>query len=846
MKKEKVQPDTTEEVQAKKLKYLQSVQSFSPVREVKDGVICLKDGRYIKLLEFSPVNFNLRGADEQAQIINQFAMVLRTLPGNPHFKVVQRKADVRGVLSVLNDHLNQEESAKCQRLIAEQMDMIAEVGSHTGVSRRFFVSFEYEELDWGAHKAPTWDKIVRDLTDTELSIRNSMEACGNECLTPLRDNKWVLETLYYIFARGQADFVPYSTREFSTVARYASEEGYDFENHNYVLPTNDLICPICIDDSASPNYIKVQGSEDTPPLYYTFAYIPGSDYPKACLAGWLNMLINTSPGIDVDIYAHQKDPDKTARVLSFTIRSKRATAKHADDSRSDYDELIESIGSGFYLKQAIASNEDLYDFGIMVTITGYSPEELNERFQMLRQHLGKRELGLKRLSFQMVEAFKMSLPLASPHKGIFAKMKRNIVGSQLASIYPFTSYEMSDSKGILLGSQDNGSLVLLDNFDTSKYNNANMAILGSSGAGKTYLLQCMALRFRAKQIQTFVIAPDKGHEFKRACDAVSGEFITISPGSDNNINIMDIRKRDTTKTVLLDGEDMTTKSVLAEKVQSLHTFVSLLLPDISYEEKQALDEALMQTYAKFGITLDNESLDDPDNPGCYRQMPLLGDLHECLKEIPEAKRLYQVLTRYVSGSAASFNRPTNVNLDNKYVVLDVSRLSKEMLPVGMFIALDYVWDKAREDRTAKKVIMMDEGWKLVGESASELAAQFAIEVFRVIRGYGGSAILATQDLGELMSKAGDFGSAILNNSKIKILMKTERKEAEFISKTLGLTATERENIIATKKGSGLLIANTDHVFIRVQASKTEHNLITTDRNDLSKLAQEKALEATLG
>lgn len=276
----------------KKLLHIQSTQGFSPIREVRDGIICTKDERYVKLLEFSPVNFSLRGADEQALIINQFAMVLRTLPDNIHFKVVQQRADVSKVLTVLQDHYNQEENPRCQRLQLEQMRMISEVGANQGVSRRFFLSFEYEPPNWAAKGGVTWDKILQGIEETELSIRASMEACGNECLTPPRSDSWTLETLYTIFSRGQAETTPYSTREFATIAKYAGQPGYDFENHDYILPTNDLICPSLLDDSASPNYIAVQGSPDTPTLYYTFAYIPGRDYPKACLAGWT---ISTHP-----------------------------------------------------------------------------------------------------------------------------------------------------------------------------------------------------------------------------------------------------------------------------------------------------------------------------------------------------------------------------------------------------------------------------------------------------------------------------------------------------------------------------------------------------------------------
>lgn len=822
----------------KKMKVIQSTQSFSPVREIKDGIICTKDGRYVELLEFSPVNFSLRSADEQAQIVNMFAGVLKSLPQAFHFKVVQQRANVQNIINVLRNHYNQEDNARCQRLQLEQMEMLKDAGFRNGVSRRFFMSYEYEEPAFALSAGTNWDKISKDMANTELGIRNAMEACGNECITPVNDSMWTMKTFYSIYSRVEASRMSFRDKQLSTVARYASQQGYDFENHNYVLPTNDLLAPALIDDSASPSYLVVQGGPDSPPLYYTFAYIPGKDYPARCLAGWLNILINTGPGIDVDIFCQRKDPARLARTLSFTLRSKKSSMNHMDDSRSDYDELAETINSGYYIKQGLSSGEDLYDFGVMLTITANSPDELNERYHILRQFMEKRDLGLKRCTFQMLDAFKSSLPTTSMDKSIFAKAKRNILGSQLASIYPFISYEMSDADGIFFGFQNNGSMVLLNNFDTDKYNNANMCILGSSGAGKTYTLSCMALRFREKQVQTFIIAPDKGHEFKRGCDAIGGSYIRIAPGSPQNINIMDIRKKDDQATLALDGEDSANSSILAEKIQSLHTFVSLIVPDIGYEEKQLLDEALIRTYANFGITIDNQSLIDPEYPSQYRPMPLLGDLHKELEPVPEAKRIYNALTRFVTGSASSFNAPTNVNLDNKYIVLDVSKLTDELLPVGMYIALDYVWDKAREDRTKKKIIFMDEVWKLIGASASPLAAKFVVQIFKVIRGYGGAAVAATQDLNDFIAlNNGEFGNAIINNSEIKFIMRTKRKEIASIQELLGLTTTEKEEIIATKKGSGLLVANSNHVFIQVQASRTEHDLITTDRNDLERIAR---------
>lgn len=826
----------------KKIQQIKSVQAFSPIRDVRNGIICTKDGRFVKLLEFSPINFGLRSADEQASIISLFSMALRTMPSTIHFKIVSKKSDVSGLLYVLKKHYDRETNPRCRSLQMEQMMLIDAVGREHGVSRKFYMAFEYEQSS-GLKRKPTFREIAFSLENVASGITSAMEACGNECLNPvIGKDSWVLSSLYSIFSRGQAEVESYDQHEFNTLARYASENGYDFGHNNFSIPVNDLICPMMIDAKTSPDYLVVNGSGNAPAIYYKFCFIPGQSYPLQCMAGWLNMLINLGDGIDSDIYIHRENAETVSRKLTYTLRSKNVKAKHSDDTSGDYDDLIGTISSGYYVKQGIANGDDFYNFGCMITITAHSLDELDYRYEEIKKNLIKRDLELRPCKFQMLEAFNMSLPIAAYNKDIFNKSKRNVLGAGLASIYPFVSYEMSDEDGILLGSQSNGSLVLLDNFDTKKYSNANICILGSSGSGKTYLLQCMALRFRAKQVQVFLIVPDKGHEFRRACSAMGGQFITIAPGSDQNINIMEIRKKDERTTRLIDGSGEEANSILAAKIQNLHAFFSLLDPEITHEERQILDEAFTITYNNFHITQDNKSLEDPDNPGHYRKMPVLGDLHESLKTLgPKGEKLATILGRYVHGSASSFNRPTNVDLDNKYIVMDVSNLTEEMMPIGMFIALDYVWDKAREDRTAKKVVFMDEGWKIIGPSASPQAATFALEVFKVIRGYGGSAVIATQDLNDFLALGdGKFGKGVINNSKTKIVMGVEKKEADALSEALDLTEVEKGTIVQMKKGNGLVLANSNHVFIKVQASETEHNLITTDREDLSKLAAKNA------
>ena len=552
------------------------------------------------------------------------------------------------------------------------------------------------------------------------------------------------------------------------------------------------------------------------------------------------MLINLGEGIDVDFFVHKENIAIVTQKLQYALRYNKVKARGMEDTSTDFDDISSAIRSGYYLKAGIASGEDFCYMSTLLTITAHSIDELEWKTNEIKTYLIGQGLKLKLCWFMQEEAFKMSLPVCQFNSQIFKNSKRNLLSSSLAAAYPFVAYEVNDENGILYGiNKANNSLVILNNFDSRKYKNANIAILGTTGAGKTYTLQCMALRMRSQKKQVFIIAPDKGHEFKRACDGIGGQYVKISAGSSQNINVMEIRKKDDEAALLIDGDSKV--AILTNKIQQLHTFFTLLIRDITNEERQLLDEALVETYAEFGITIDNDSLIDPQNPSKYKQMPILGDLHRHLHNLgPRAERLYNILSRYVTGSASSFNGHTNVNLDNQYIVFDISDLTEEMLPIGMFIVVDYVWDKVREDRTKEKAIFLDELWTLIGANASEEAAKFVLRIFKVIRAYGGSAIASTQDLNDFFAlKDGVYGKGIINNSKIKMVLQLEQEEALRVSETLNLSESEVQQITHFQKGESLLTANSNHILIKFKSSKHEHDLVTTDREDLAKQVEEK-------
>ena len=273
-------------------------------------------------------------------------------------------------------------------------------------------------------------------------------------------------------------------------------------------------------------------------------------------------------------------------------------------------------------------------------------------------------------------------------------------------------------------------------------------------------------------------------------------------------------------------------------------FFSLLIPDMSNEEEQMLDEALVKTYAQFGITHDNDSLYTDESRTAMKPMPILGDLYEILKKNTLTARLATIVSRFVTGSAQSFNQQTNVNLDNKYVVLDISELKGKLLPVGMMIALDYVWDKIKADRTKRKMVFIDEIWKLIGGTANKQAAEFCLEIFKIIRGYGGGAVAATQDLSDFFSlDEGRYGRAIINNCKTKIILNLEPDEAEYVKDVLKLTRSEIRSITQFERGEALISSNSNKVPVVIKTSQEEQRMITTDRAELEAMLKELKQDA---
>ncbi len=797
------------------------VYSYLPIKQIKNGIIHTADNRYVKLVEVLPVNFLLRSPSEQRNIIFAFMSYLKIAPGNMQFKIVSKKADIAEYIEKIHEEARLETDERCRILQEDYARLIQTIGTKEAITRRFFLIFEYQS--YNRNKNPDEKEVYAYMKSAVQTAKKYLSLCGNAVLEHDNESRFCVEVLYQILNRQTSIHEILDKRIQDVMAYYRRENGEGSIRH---IPVAELFAPATI-DFKNRNCVVIDG------LYHTYLFIPSQKYRTKVPAGWLSLLINAGEGIDVDMFFFKQDKVKSMERIGRRIRLNYSKIKDTYNMNNDFDDLNESIQAGYYLKHGLGRNEEFYYMSILITVTGHSIKEVEWRAKEMAKLLNSQDIGVSGCMFRAEQAFLSSLPILKLDKKIYERSKRNVLTSGVASCYPFSSYEMSDRDGILLGvNKANNSLVIANIFNTEVYKNANMAILGTSGAGKTFTMQLMALRIRRKNIQVFIIAPDKGHEFARACRNIGGTFIRISPASDNCINIMEIRPVDSSANDILDGSTAE-RSELAVKIQSLHIFFSLLIPDMTHEEKQLLDDALISTYQKKGITHDNKSLVDPENPTQYKEMPILGDLYEVLLQKQECRRMANILNRLVHGSASSFNQRTNVDLENKYVVLDISELSEDLL-LGMFVALDFVWTKAKEDRTVEKAIFIDEAWKLL--ASNELAGEYLLEIFKVIRAYGGAAICATQDLADFFAlKNGKLGRGILNNSKTKILLNMENTEAEQIRRELNLSEAEMMSIVHFERGNGLISTNNNNLVVEFKASQLEKDLITTDRKDLQEL-----------
>ena len=588
----------------------------------------------------------------------------------------------------------------------------------------------------------------------------------------------------------------------------------------------DILSPTTV-DTKSRDYIVVDG------VFHTYLYVTGYGYTTTVGSCWLAPLVEAGEGVNMSFLVKRQPKEKILSKISQTTMVNRSRMRDVGDTRQDYEELDSAISSGIYLKDVMnRQGEDFYYMHTLIEVTASDPETLEQRVTEVEKLCVSVDMIARRCDYKNEQAFLSSLPILALDPDIERKARRNALTSGVAAAFPFASYELSDHNGIFLGlNLYNRSPVFLDPYDDYKYTNGNWWIGGSTGAGKTVTLQCLGGRLRQQGKRVIIIAPKKGHEFRPLCEKLGGLYLRMSPSSKDYPNLMAIRRKSLDSYAKLKNIAARDDSVLADKIAQLIIWFSLKKKDLGEEDKSRLDSSLVEVYSRYGITFDNSTIVDED--GNFRKMPIISDWYDVLYQDPDTRHLAVVLSRYVSGSASAMASRNDIDLDNKYIVLDLSGMPDDMIADGTFWATSIAYDLIMNCETDLSALLADELWSLVGATANPHAAGFVLEMVKTIRGLGGIAVTSTQGMQDLFGlEGGSYGKGILDASRIKLVMQMEEQEARLIQDKLNLSEDEVRQITRFRRGEGLLCIGYNHVPVAFHTTPKEYEAITTSPTDL--------------
>lgn len=524
-------------------------------------------------------------------------------------------------------------------------------------------------------------------------------------------------------------------------------------------------------------------------IYMRTLYISG--YPFVANSGWMDSLINFNHDTDISYHLHEVSAlsalPKLHRKITELESTKRAMMRAGKIVGS---EITDPLESAIELRDKIQrGQEKLFQMSIYVCVRAETLEELNKTTKLLEATLSARLFYSKVARYQQLEALQSILPRGEDQLG----QKRNLDSSSAALTFPFMSSELVQESGILYGvNKSNNSLVILDRFSL---HNANSIVFAQSGSGKSYTTKVEILRQLMQGVKVIVIDPER--EYKRLTESVDGTYIKLSAKSKQKINPFDLA---TTFHKISD---------LSEHAQDLTEVISLMAEGLSSREKAAVDKAILKIYKK-----------------AKSQQPLLEDLYAELQSLGQLK-LCERLEKYISGSLADvFNAQTNIKLDNRLVIFDIKDLPESLRQIMMLIISNFVKNQVMA-KPEKRLLIIDEGWMLLEHEES---ARFVAGLVRRARKYYLGVSIISQQANDFLRS--DYGRAIASQSALRILMRQDTTTIKNVVSEFNLSEYEQGFLLTCERGDALIIADQNHVAVKVVASDKEHPLITTNPAEL--------------
>ena len=527
-------------------------------------------------------------------------------------------------------------------------------------------------------------------------------------------------------------------------------------------------------------------------------------YPRFLNESWFAPIINLDKVFNISIFIH---PVETAKVLrqfqkkvaevqsQISIREQKGLVRDPmlDTAYQDLESLRDQ------LQQA---QEKLFDVGVYISIYGESESELDKTESEIKSILESKLVYVKPALFQQEQGYKSNLPTASDELSVHSKLN----SSPLSSLFPFISFDLTSDKGILYGiNRHNSSLVLFDRFSLENYNSITFA---KSGAGKSYATKLEIIRTLMFDTDVIVIDPEKEYEY--LAEATGGKYFNISLNSEHHINPFDLP---------MPREDESPADVLRSNIINLVGLFRIMMGGLTAEEDALIDKAITETYALKDIT--------PDSDFTNTEAPLLSDFELVLAGMEGGESLVQRLTKYTKGTWAGFiNRPTNVDIGAKFIVFSLRDMEDDLKPVAMYIVTHYIWNAIRKN-LKKRLLVIDEAWWMM---KSEDTASFLLGLAKRGRKYYLGVATITQDVDDFLKSP--YGLPIITNSSIQVLLKQSASSIDKLQQVFNLTDEEKYLLLESDVGEGIFFVGLKHVAIKIIASYTEDQIITSDPSQI--------------
>lgn len=539
-------------------------------------------------------------------------------------------------------------------------------------------------------------------------------------------------------------------------------------------------------------------------------------YPRYLNTGWFSPIVNLDKVFDVSIFIH---PIDTAAVLK-NLRKKLTEVQSQISSEEEGGKVRNPMLETAYkdienLRDSLMqATEKMFRVGFYVTIYAESQKELSKSENEIKNLLEARIIYTKQAIFQQDSGFLSTMPIGSDRLEIHTPMNT----APVATFFPFTSADVTSDKGILYGiNRHNNSLILFDRFSLE---NANMVIFAKSGGGKSYTAKLEVLR--SLMVGTEVIIIDPENEYEHLSDTVGGTFIKISLSSKNHINPFDLPPP---------LPDENPADVLRGNIINLLGLIRLMFGGLTPEEDALIDKALAETYIARDIT--------PESDFSKISPPLLNDFVLVLQGMTGTETIVKKLEKFTTGTFANFlNQPTNVDINNKLIIFSIRDLEQDLRPVAMYVITRYIWNKIRSERK-KRVLLVDEAWVMM---QNEDAAAFLFGIAKRCRKYYLGLTTITQDVSDFMTSK--YGKAIVTNSSLQLLLKQSPATVDVLSETFNLTEEEKYLLLQSNVGEGIFIAGLKRAAIKIIASYTEDQIVTSNPQQLAEIEQSKQELAT--